>query len=102
MKILEATNRVLGRCLIAEFDKTDLLPVRIRHGLQAGRVSVATIVFLFLLEITLGLLSGSISVVANAVQLLSHLANSVILLVSFWLTSRPVGRYVTVPVARPT
>lgn len=37
----------------------------------------------------LGLKAGSISVAANAFHLLSHLANSIILVVSFKVTARP-------------
>jgi cation diffusion facilitator family transporter len=37
----------------------------------------------------LGLMSGSASIVANAFHLLSHLANSVILVISFKVTARP-------------
>ncbi|NIO04253.1 MAG: cation transporter, partial [Proteobacteria bacterium] len=40
-------------------------------------------------KMVLGLMAGSISVVADAFHLLSHLANSVILVISFWVTSRP-------------
>lgn len=63
--------------------------VRIQHGLLAAWVSMITILLLFILKMVLGIASGSISVVADAFHLLSHLANSVILLVSFWVTAKP-------------
>jgi len=89
LKILENANRNLGHWLIADFDRTDNKEVRIRHGLIAGWTSIILTVFLFSLKMILGLMSGSISVLADAFHLLSHLANSIILVVSFWVTSKP-------------
>ena len=89
MRIFEATNRALGTWFIEGFDDTDNNKVRIRYGLLAGWVSIFAALSLFILKIVLGLMAGSISVVADAFHLLSHLANSIILVVSFWVTSRP-------------
>ncbi len=89
VKILETTNRSLGTRFIEDFDDTDNKKVRIRYGLLAGSVSIFATVSLFILKMVLGLMAGSISVVADAFHLLSHLANSIILVVSFWMTSRP-------------
>jgi cation diffusion facilitator family transporter len=89
VKILEATNRALGTWFIEGFDDTENKKVRIRYGLLAGWVSIFATLSLFILKIVLGLMAGSISVVADAFHLLSHLANSIILVVSFWVTSRP-------------
>ena len=89
MKIFEATNRALGTLFIEGFHDTDNKDVRIRYGLLAGWVSIFATVSLFIVKMVLGLKAGSISVVADAFHLLSHLANSVILVVSFWVTSRP-------------
>ncbi len=89
MKILETANRALGKWFIEGFDDTDNKRVRIRHGLLAGWISIVATLSLFILKMVLGLKSGSISVVADAFHLLSHLVNSIILVVSFWITSRP-------------
>jgi cation diffusion facilitator family transporter len=89
MKILEAVNHTLGGWFIEDFDDTDHKAVRIRHGLLAGWISIVATISLFILKMVLGLKAGSISIVANAFHLLSHLANSIILVVSFWVTSRP-------------
>lgn len=75
--------------MIASFDQIDNQTVRIKHGLLAGWTSIILTVFLFSVKMLLGLTSGSISVVADAFHLLSHLANSIILVVSFWVTSKP-------------
>jgi cation diffusion facilitator family transporter len=89
MKILEEANRVLGKWFIEDFNNTDNKNVRIKHGLLAGWISIVATLTLFIVKMALGLKAGSISIVANAFHLLSHLANSIILVVSFWVTSRP-------------
>lgn len=89
MAILEKTNRILGTWFIKDFEHTENNQVRIRYGMVAGWLSIFAAIALFIVKMTLGVLSGSISVVADAFHLLSHLANSVILVVSFWVTSRP-------------
>ena len=89
MKILEAANHALGTWFIEDFHDTDNKKVRIQYGWLAGWISIFATLSLFILKMVLGLMAGSISVVADAFHLLSHLANSVILVVSFWVTSRP-------------
>jgi cation diffusion facilitator family transporter len=87
--VREKTNRILANWFIREFDSTDIKSVRIQHGLLAAWISIIATLFLFTLKMILGIRAGSISVVANAFHALSHLANSLILLVSFWVASRP-------------
>ena len=89
MRVLENTNRTLGRFLISDFERTEDQAVRIRHGIVAGWTSIIMTVILFIVKIVMGLTSGSISVVADAFHLLSHLANSIILVVTFWVASKP-------------
>jgi predicted Co/Zn/Cd cation transporter (cation efflux family) len=89
MKILEPTNQVLGRWFIKDFDEIGHKGVRVKYGMLAGGVSILATIALFTVKMILGLISGSISVLADAFHLLSHLANSIILVVSFWVTSRP-------------
>ncbi len=89
MKILEPANQVLGRWFIKDFDEIGHKGVRVQYGMLAGGVSILATISLFTVKMILGLISGSISVLADAFHLLSHLANSIILVVSFWVTSRP-------------
>lgn len=89
MKILEKPNRRLAGWFIQDLDEVDNKQVRIQHGLLAGWVSILAILILFVMKMSLGLMADSISVVANAFHLLSHLANSVILVVSFKVTALP-------------
>ncbi len=89
MKILEPVNQILGRWFIKDFDEINHKGVRVHYGMLAGGASILATISLFIVKMTLGVISGSISVVADAFHLLSHLANSIILVVSFWVTSRP-------------
>jgi cation diffusion facilitator family transporter len=89
MKILEQLNRRISSWFIADLDDIDNKQVRIQYGLIAGWISVIAILVLFIVKMILGLKAGSISVAANAFHLLSHLANSIILVVSFKVTARP-------------
>lgn len=82
-------NRKIASLLIKDFDNTDNKHVRIRYGLVAGWIGIYATLMLFVVKMVLGLMTGSVSVVANAFHLLSHLANSIILVVSFRLTARP-------------
>lgn len=82
------SRKIIGR-LIEHPDDVDNNQVRVRYGLLAGWVSIVATVVLFVVKMTLGLLSGSISVIANAFHLLSHLANAVVLVISFTITARP-------------
>ena len=90
--MLKSINKIyvfLGRSLISDFDQTDNQKVRIRHGMVAGWASILVNILLFIIKIVMGVMSGSISILADAFHLLSHLANSVILVVTFWVTGKP-------------
>ena len=89
MGILERFNRKVASWFIRDFDNTDNKLVRIQHGLVAGWVGTYATIALFVVKMVLGLMSGSASIVADAFHLLSHLANSIILVVSFKVTARP-------------
>lgn len=85
----EKINRKIATYFIKNFENTDNKQVRIKYGLVAGWIGIYTTIILFIVKMGLGLISGSISIVANAFHLISHTANSVILVVSFKITARP-------------
>lgn len=62
---------------------------REQYGRLAGLVGVASNVLLFLIKFTAGLLFGSISVMADAVNNLSDAGSSVITLIGFKLSGKP-------------
>ena len=82
-------HRKLAKRFIKDSDNTDNKPVRVQYGLVAGWFGIYGTFVLFMVKMTLGILSGSVSVIANAFHLLSHLANSIILVISFKVTARP-------------
>ncbi|UCE40982.1 MAG: cation transporter [Candidatus Aminicenantes bacterium] len=89
MPALDKTNKAIASQFIKNFDDVFNNHVRAKYGIFAGWISITAIVVLFIIKMGLGIRAGSISVVANAFHLLSHLANSVILLVSFRMATRP-------------
>jgi cation diffusion facilitator family transporter len=89
MKILDPLHQALGRTLIRDFDNLDDRNVRNRYGLIAGWTSIGVLLVLFTVKMTLGIMAGSVAVVADAFHLLTHIANAVVLVISFWIASRP-------------
>jgi cation diffusion facilitator family transporter len=89
MAILEKTNKAIAARFIKNFDDVFNNHVRAKHGQLAGWTSISAMLVLFVVKMGLGIRAGSVSVVANAFHLLSHLANSVILVVSFRMAARP-------------
>lgn len=87
--MLDRFHGALGRTLIRDFDKPDERDVRNRYGLVAGWVSIAVILTLFIVKLTLGIMADSVALVADAFHLLTHVANAVVLVISFWVASRP-------------
>jgi cation diffusion facilitator family transporter len=87
--MFKKTNHWLASRFILNFNEIDNKEVRIRYGYLAGWISIVASLVLFTVKITLGLMADSVSVVANAFHLLSHLANSIILVITFWATARP-------------
>lgn len=89
MSVLEKTNKVFATRFIKNFDDVFNNQVRAKHGQLAGWMSISAMLVLFFIKMGLGIRAGSISIVANAFHLLSHMANSAILVVTFRLAARP-------------
>lgn len=87
--MFEKTNHWLTSLFIANLDDIDNKEIRIHYGYLAGWISIIASLVLFAVKMTLGLMAESVSIVANAFHLLSHIANSIILVISFWATARP-------------
>jgi len=65
---------------------------RLREGKIAGIVGIAANFILFGIKLFVGLLSGSISVVADAINNLSDAGSSVFVLVGYHLSGKPADR----------
>lgn len=89
LKTIQKINEFIGNIFIPDFDDTENQKTRIRYGMVAAWTSILINIILFAVKIIMGIKSGSISILADAFHLLSHLANSIILGVTFWVTGKP-------------
>ncbi len=65
---------------------------RLRAGKVAGIVGIGANILLFIIKVSLGILTGSISVVADAINNLSDAGSSVFVLVGYHLSGKPADR----------
>lgn len=77
------------RLFVKNYRDTDDPAVRNAYGKTAGFFGIATNLLLFAVKLILGLLSGSISVAADAVNNLTDAASSLVTLFSFRLSGKP-------------
>lgn len=85
------TNLIL-RLFVKDFEKADDPAVHTAIGKLAGLTGVGCNVLLFVGKLVAGLLTGAISIVADAVNNLSDAASSVVTLIGFHLAQRPADR----------
>ena len=79
----------LVRMFVKEPENTGNLKVRQAYGELGGMVGVACNVALFAAKMTVGLISGSIAVLADAVNNLSDAGSSVVALIGFRMAAKP-------------
>lgn len=82
-------TELIIRRFVQDWQNTHKARVRERYGFVAGATGVATNLFLFALKMTMGLLSGSIAIVADAVNNLSDSASSLVTLIAFRMSGKP-------------
>ena len=82
------TNFLL-RCCIRNFQDTDSPAVREAYGRLSGLVGILCNVLLFAGKLTVGAISGSVSIMADAVNNLSDASSSLVTLIGFRLAARP-------------
>lgn len=82
-------TELLIRTFIADYAKTDKPGVRGKYGMLSGMVGIAVNLVLFAVKITAGILSGAISIVADAFNNLSDAGSSIATLLGFKLAGRP-------------
>jgi cation diffusion facilitator family transporter len=75
----------LARLFLKNHDDTDLMEVRQGYGIISGVTGIAFNVFLFIIKLMAGILSGSIAIVGDAINNLSDAASSIVTLVGFKL-----------------
>ena len=89
MGLINRTNDRIAAAIIPGFDDLEGANAKNRCGLAAGWFSFSLISLIFIIKLALGILSGSIAVLANAFHLISHTANSLVLVLSFNLRMKP-------------
>lgn len=62
------------------------------YGKRAGIVGIITNIFLFIIKVTVGIISGSIAVVADAINNLSDAGSSIFLFVGYHLSEKPADK----------
>ncbi|MCR5557333.1 MAG: cation diffusion facilitator family transporter [Butyrivibrio sp.] len=79
---------LLARFFIKDYEKTNLPKVRQGYGVISGASGVALNVLLFLTKFFASLISGSISILGDALNNLSDAASSIVTLVGFKLSGQ--------------
>ena len=83
---------LLLRLFVKNYDDTASPAVRAAVGRLAGATGIACNLLLFAFKLILGILSGSVAVMADAANNLSDVSSSVITLVAFRISQKPADR----------
>lgn len=82
-------SELILKLFVKDSDNTESPAVRAACGTVAGVMGIVSNVLLFAMKLVVGIISGSISVIADAVNNLSDSASSVITLVGFKISQKP-------------
>lgn len=83
---------MLKRLFIKDYQNTSDHKVRTRYGIVAGAFGIATNLLLFAIKLIIGLLAGSITIIAEAVNNLSDAGSSILTIVGFRLSNIPADK----------
>ena len=83
----------LLKIFIPEHEKTEDSAVRSRIGALSGGVGIAVNILLFLGKLLAGILSGSVSIMADAMNNLSDASGSILTLIGFRLAGKPADEH---------
>ena len=79
----------LIKTFVKDNEKVDNIKVRNAYGNLAGAIGIIVNVLLFAIKLSVGLLAGSVAVMADAFNNLSDAASSIITIVGFKLANKP-------------
>lgn len=82
----------LKKLLIKDYESTEKPEVRTRYGVTAGVFGICSNAVICALKLVVGFLSGSVTVIADAVNNLSDAGSSAVTVAGFKLASRPADR----------
>lgn len=83
---------LLKKAFIKDYKNTGSPEVRVRYGVTAGIIGLLINLLLFGLKLTVGLISGSVTIIADAVNNLSDAGSSVVTLIGFRLAGKPADK----------
>lgn len=78
--------------LIKNYDKPESTETRVRVGRFAGFVGIIANVILFAVKLTIGLVTGSISIIADSLNNLSDSGANILTVVGYTLTGKPADK----------
>ena len=84
--------KILIKLTIKDYNNTSNPEVRSRYGIFCGAFGIITNLFISLIKIIAGLISGSIAIIADGINSLMDGASSVITLIAFKLSSAPADK----------
>jgi cation diffusion facilitator family transporter len=82
-------GNLLIKLFIKNYKDIENSDVRLRYGKLAGAVGIATNLVLCVIKVIVGLISGSIAIIADGINNLSDTSSSLITLIGFRLSSQP-------------
>ena len=82
------TNYLI-KTFVKDNEKVDNIKVRNSYGNLAGAVGILVNVLLFAIKLSVGLLAGSVAVMADAFNNLSDAASSIITIIGFKMANKP-------------
>lgn len=83
---------LLRRLFIKNYQNVEEPKVRVGHGKLAAAFGIFSNTILFAIKLVIGLISKSVSIIADSVNNLSDFASSTITLVGFKISSKPADR----------
>ncbi|MDD6361274.1 MAG: cation diffusion facilitator family transporter [Christensenellaceae bacterium] len=84
--------KLFKKLFIKDYQNTSDPEVRFRYGITAGVFGIVSNTVLCVFKILVGILSGSVAIVADAVNNLSDAASSIVTVFGFKLSNRPADR----------
>lgn len=85
-------SNLIIKKFIKNYKNTEDIIVRNRYGLVGGIVGIITNMLLVAIKISVGLITNSISVIADAFNNISDIASSVITIVGFKMANKPADK----------
>lgn len=85
-------TKLFKKLFIKDYQNTEDPKVRARYGVSAGILGIVSNIILFIGKLFAGLISGSVAIVADAINNLSDSMTSIITLAGFKLSNRPADK----------